>query len=174
MTDTYYLVSVTGGDCFTHQAIDGYGQPRIFEGQSMYIYQLMNQLLRLSDDLTESVNILPTGTGTVTAMTQLPGANSLTEIVTLVFSPSGAFHQTYPESGEWATSGSLPDTFLAADAVTSLGGNFPILAGNSTADPEPRIVLATHTPPYNFSRSDTGLPATVPEIASITDLDIVE
>lgn len=175
MTDTpkkYYLFGVSSGSPITYQFLNVEGAPRLFEGTSVYVYRLYDQLLRVSDDLLSSTNVIPEQVDFVTTMAQVQSDSDISKTNTVVFSSGVGVYQTVPESGEWASTGSLPSGFYSVDAVVSLSGNISLLVGNQHFGTEPRVVAAPRVVPYTFSDSDTGLPISDP--ALIVDLDIVE
>jgi len=179
MTQRFIFLTVSSGSSVTMSTFNGFGTPKIYEGDAIYIYRLAGELMRSVDAGTTFQDV--GNGGTARAICQ---DSSSTATKTVVFNISGTkvksgYYQTTPESPTgWTTTGSLPSGFNANDAVADLSGNVGILVANLHIGTESRIVKSEQLSPYAFSDSDSGIPQSpgtlTANIPYITDLELVE
>ena len=175
----FIFMTLSSGSSLTLSKFNGMGYPRVFEGESVYVYRLSGSLKR-SSDAGSTWSDIGNG-GTTRAICQ---DSSGTASKTVIFNVSttaakSGYYQATPESSTgWSTTGSLPSGFNPNDAVADLSGNVGILVANLHVGTESRIVKSEQSSPYAFSDSDSGIPQSpgtlTANIPYITDLELVE
>jgi len=177
--DNYILNITSSGSSTTliKQAMDG--APRLFMGNELYIYGVINNLYKVVD-LESLSNIIPDRIAFVPAMTSIVGngvdSDTLAFCAGVVFD-TGALEYTlkytvYPEptNGVWSSGSTLPASFSPVDSISDLSGAINALTGNSHTGTEPRIISSSGSSPYPMFQSDSGMPTT----SVLTDLEMAE
>lgn len=171
----FLVMTVTSGSSATLGSVNGMGFPRLFEGDSLYVYRLSSSLQRSSDFGTTWAEA---GNGATPRAICQDSSGTPTKTLIFTFSRlavNSGFYQAVPESTSgWTATGALPSGFAGADAVTDLQGSIGVIVGNSHSGTESRIVKSALSAPYSFADSGAGLPQTSGSIALITDLEVQE
>lgn len=166
----FSVFTVSSGSSIVLGAFNGGGNPRLFEGSSIYIYRLAGSLLR-SSDLGSTWDEIGNGSTPLAVCQDVSQTTAKTVVFT--YGTSGSYQVIYQAITEitsgWTASGSLPASFYPVDAVADSATVVGILVANGHGGTEPRVVRGAQQLPYSFSQSDSGLPAQ----KVLTDLELV-
>ncbi len=170
-----FLGDYTGDSVETFLYINSGVYVKIFEGYNgTYLYNTPSGVIR-SADFIDWVTVA----GSASSITQVDYTQTTVIFKNAANATAEVYSQRVPEtSGKWkletVLSGvTITDSAGEPDALVSNG--LPIIAGNSRSNTFPRVFRADNKsqPISPFSKSDTGLPQTYPEIAAITDFEAV-
>jgi len=167
---TFYMLAVTSGSPYTLGTFEDSGDPRLFNGDALYVYKLGSGLLKTLDGANYTDVKPQSGMGFVTAICQTPyGPDTYT--YALGQGPTsfvGMYNKTPGVTG-WSSGSTVPVGFYAVDAVADFGNALPILAASTTGS-FPKVDNVTTYPGFVHSRSDSGFAMA----AVLTDLELTE
>ena len=179
---TFDLLSVSSGSSSVLSSTTGSGRPRLYEGDGIYMYAMINRLLKSDDGGETFVNIQPDGYAFIATLCQV-SKEVLTE-ETKEFKPNtvafaqiaGAetkiLHSKSPETTtSWGIAATPASGFRPSDSVSDDVGVLPVLVSNANTTSTVKILRNTDLPPFpTWSESDSGLPQSG-VTSSITDLE---
>lgn len=169
LINSFTLYGISSGSSYDLASFTGIGMPKLFEDNGIYVYGLTSHLLVSVDGGLTLTEILPSGAISVGAITQTSGSS--TNSMTHIYTDAGSFKQSTPETiGEWVADNALPTGFSASCAVSDISDSIPLVVGNRHSGTEARIVRSDADAYGSFVQSDTGIPATSPQVV-ITDLE---
>lgn len=181
----FTVFSVIDGESFVDYKTTGSGNPRLFEGDGLYIYGLVGSLLVTRDGFaSDPEEIVPPFLTYIKAMTQTAGQDavggiledvysSITVLFGMLSTTSGStVYQLTPEVYHaWKGGQLLPTNFRPSDATCDDLGNIPVLVGNAHVGTEARVMRSSpNAIPFTMIESDSGLPQTG-ATSGITDIE---
>ena len=179
------IVTVTDDAPQVLSTTTGSGQPRLFEGDGLYMYSLAGQLLISNDGALSFEDIMPADQSFVSAMCQTSKAqgSGITAdfgYVTVISAQKAVagvprtivLHSYKSEhANSWTTDATLATDFLASDAIADEVGLGALLMGNSRSTSTTKVLRNTQAPPFTtWTDSSSGLPLSGTG-SRITDLD---
>lgn len=147
----------------------GVGKPRLFEGDSLYVYRLLSVLPVSRDGGLTWNGIAPSGTIEVEGICQISGTGitNNTVIVASGFDGKTIKYQTSvtETSAGWLSSGSFDRSAIVSEAIAD-DGVLPVIAGGYFSAGV-QTKMSGFSAPYTFSNGGTG----IPNFEIITDLE---
>lgn len=169
MADEFVLMTVSSGSPAVLSQFSGVGVPRLFEGDSLYVYRILSFLPVSRDGGLTWEEISPGATATIEGICQISGTGitNNTVIVSSGFASKTIKYQkslTETKSG-WISSGSFDKSAIVSESI-AYDGSLPVIVGGYFS-PGVQSKMSGFSAPYTFTSGGTGIPS----FEIITDIE---